>query len=524
MKKLISGLFTFNIAIILILLFFFKKTTDYYIKRVFMLDDPFLGVISLLVFVTVFIVIVFFEKPVRSFLEQNSKWLFPLSLIMLFVFEIVFVRSGFFYSDWDPAAVLAGAFSLFEGVPEDVGTSYFSAHPNNLMLVFIYYKVLLLLSPFFNGLSIWPVAYFQCLIFTLSGALVYSISKKLSGDLITAWITYMLYILAVGTSPWLIITYSDETGLIFPLIIFSIWLSSAAYGSDVPDKYKLMILYFVIGAVSYFGYSLKPQIIITTIAVLMTDIFGSLKDKRSPIHVLIHKILPCIAGMIALNLIISYLLIPSMQIELNKNEAFPMTHYFMMGLNSETDGVYADADGAFTNSFEDPVEKRGANIRVAFQRIKDYGLKGLAEHLAKKTMVNFGDGTFAYGIDGNFFAGKESGSFPVAEETLLTPLINRYILPDGSRFETASAFRHGLWLLLLMLCLLTGIVFTLRKYGLEMSSTGIMALQLSLLGLTMFELLFEAKARYLFIYLPFFILTSGIGLAFIKDRLLKLRK
>ena len=37
-------------------------------------------------------------------------------------------------------------------------------------------------------------------------------------------------------------------------------------------------------------------------------------------------------------------------------------------------------------------------------------------------------------------------------------------------------------------------------------------LQLAILGLTLFELLFEARARYLFSYLPVYLLLAGQGL------------
>ncbi len=42
---------------------------------------------------------------------------------------------------------------------------------------------------------------------------------------------------------------------------------------------------------------------------------------------------------------------------------------------------------------------------------------------------------------------------------------------------------------------------------------------LSVVGLTLFELLFEARARYLFTYVPIYILLALYGLQFIKTKL-----
>ena len=196
-----------------------------------------------------------------------------------------------------------------------------------------------------------------------------------------------------------------------------------------------------------------------------------------------------------------------MGIEFDKTQAFPMTHYFMMGLNDATDGVYNDADGDLTNSIEDPRDRRLANMELSKQRLTEYGIGGFMKHRAKKSLVNYGDGTFSYGIDGNFFAGKELGDFPPVTSNKLSPILNEIILPQGRYFELFSAIRHALWLLILALCLVTG---TLSLISHNENNTCFCVIFLSVIGITLFELLFEAKARYLFVYVPFFLL-SAIG-------------
>ena len=57
-----------------------------------------------------------------------------------------------------------------------------------------------------------------------------------------------------------------------------------------------------------------------------------------------------------------------------------------------------------------------------------------------------------------------------------------------------------------------GIVF-IKKNQLDKR---IVVLMMSLVGLTIFEMLFEARARYLYIYAPIFITLSIIGLKNIK--------
>lgn len=45
-------------------------------------------------------------------------------------------------------------------------------------------------------------------------------------------------------------------------------------------------------------------------------------------------------------------------------------------------------------------------------------------------------------------------------------------------------------------------------------------LMLGIVGLTLFELLFEARARYLFIYAPIYIILCIYGLDFLRKKLL----
>ena len=45
-------------------------------------------------------------------------------------------------------------------------------------------------------------------------------------------------------------------------------------------------------------------------------------------------------------------------------------------------------------------------------------------------------------------------------------------------------------------------------------------IMLSVIGLTVFELLFEARARYLYTYTPFYILLAAIGIQHFRSALL----
>lgn len=70
--------------------------------------------------------------------------------------------------------------------------------------------------------------------------------------------------------------------------------------------------------------------------------------------------------------------------EINKDAAFGPTHYFMMGLNEERNGVWAQEDVDISSSCKTSEERRSVNIQVSIQRLKEYGIIGYARHLSKK--------------------------------------------------------------------------------------------------------------------------------------------
>jgi hypothetical protein len=507
MKRTISFLFTLYLVVTLFLIFFVRASLSYYLKAEFIIGDKRVTLIALILFLLIALPAFLRRKTLEPLLESGSRYIVPGVLTLLFIFEVVFVCSAFFYSDWDPAGVIDAAIHLLRDQKEDISINYLSAHPNNLMLVFIYHKILLLGRTITGQESILPIAVFQCMIFTLSGGLVFSITRRLYGSYIVSYLTLIIYILAVGLSPWIIITYSDQLGLFFPLLILWIYLKIYS-GRDEGFITSLTITpYLIIGVLASFGYSVKPQTVIVYIAVLAASFIELIKGPSSRRDMMI-RIASSAVGFILMYIVIHLIIFPSMGLSLEKGKAFPMTHYFMMGLNEKSDGVYIDEDGALTDSIADPREKRMTNLKVAGERISAFGPAGLAEHLKKKQLVNYADGTFAYGIDGNFFAGRTAGDNPPVKENLLTPFFDSFILPDGSCYDVMSTARQGLWLLILLFCTVSGIYFFAFPDDTYDPSYGLFIIQLTLLGLTFFELLFEAKARYLFVYLPFFILAS----------------
>lgn len=115
-----------------------------------------------------------------------------------------------------------------------------------------------------------------------------------------------------------------------------------------------------------------------------------------------------IAGLVLSFLAVSFLyqqvnLPKCMGYELDREQNFTVTHFLMMGLSDERNGVYDQNDVEYSASFTDRAARQEANRTVIKERIQEYGVGGMVEHLAKKTLTNYNDGTFAWGGEGDFF-------------------------------------------------------------------------------------------------------------------------
>lgn len=496
------------------LLLFAAGSTDYYIKR----DQLFSNIVylgaGLIASILFLLLIRTFRNRLNVFLTRYERIAVPLVVGVFFLMSSMICISGFFYSDWDPAAILGAVYDLLKDRSEEVAVTYFSNHPNNLLLVWVYLSVMKL-NGVFGADSVLCLVVFQCLLTAISAFLFFGIIKELSGgSRVISFTGLILFELWTGLSPWFIITYSDEVGMIFPLLILRcfIEMEKAGTGRGAGAFYGALM-----GGIAAFGYFIKPQTVIAFAAALaVLTASGSavpLGKKTGALIAALAAAMICTAG-------IRLTLIPSLSIEVDRGRSFGAAHYLMMGLNPETDGVYSDEDTEYTDSFENPSEKNQADMRIVKERIEGYGFAGLLEHAKKKILVNYNDGLFSWGVDGHFFAGRESEDIGDVPENFLTLPVWSFIMPEGTNHGKYSAASQAIWLTVLFMGLLTGIMAMEGTFG---NRSGIIqkgalyVLMLSLTGLFIFELLFEAKARYLFSYTPYFLMAAMVpGWVFIE--------
>lgn len=187
-------------------------------------------------------------------------------------------------------------------------------------------------------------------------------------------------------------------------------------------------------------------------------------------------------------------------LEINKEESFSLTHYAMMGLNTETNGEYSQADVDFSASFTTQKERAAANLSEVRERLKAFTPGSFFLFITKKLLAIYNDGSFAWNGEGYFFLECYEGGF-------LHKVLTHIYYPEGRLYPYYLLFVQALWMGTLFLSLFSG-----NKTASGTAPHIVSVLKLSLLGLFLFEMLFEARARYLFTYTPVFILMAILGL------------
>ena len=132
----------------------------------------------------------------------------------------------------------------------------------------------------------------------------------------------------------------------------------------------------------------------------------------------------------------------------------------------------------------------------------------MARHLTNKLILNFNDGNLYFGKEGYFYSYVSKDFLPSSG------FLKNVFLDTGKYYPVLEQIRQTLYVAVLFLSL----------FSLKDSRKEVLLIKLSLIGLFLFQMIFEARSRYLFIYIPFFIVLACIGIKEIKELIVKLKE
>ena len=474
-------------AILLILVLFFSKG-KYACKREFM--NPFLLCLYGLSGITLLYYTLRLRKIPSGFVVLLG--------VVAHLFQYWLVRQYYFLSGWDCGSLYNIALNASQGFVNDpFNTTYLSVYPNNLLIAALMTKGFSLansldwdleqLYALFHGIL--------CLISFSAGLLTFWLAEHVTENRTIAFLIYLLYLLLIGASPWVSILYSDSVALLFPILLLSLYVLKPGHPTGKALKW------FFLGVSAYLGYSFKPTASFPFLAIIVIELVSS--HKWSEVKQFLIWIGVAFLGILVAYGLVTYI-ITDFGCDIDPNLRFGPVHFFSMGLNEKTKGIYSQEDVDFAASFRTVEERNAAELLQAEERIKNMGLKGLMIHEVRKLLTSFHDGSFAWGIEGNFF----SVLFETADKTAL--FIRSIYYKDGEHFSFFLNFMQAIWLSVLTLGLCAVGTHPSKEFS---------ACLITLFGLVLYLLLFEVRARYVYIFAPIFLVIAACGLSNIETLL-----
>lgn len=412
---------------------------------------------------------------------------------------------------WDASFVAEIAEGLARGATTAEHRDYVGLYPNNALIVALLHAWdnLALAA---GRTDVYPfVLVLNSLAMISAVALTYLAARRIGGP-VTGYLTLPLAALFIGLSPWIATAYSDTLTMPWPALV--LWLFSIERTqSRIPAR---AALWTGMGFAAVIGYSLKPTAVFALAAAVLVALVMGCRLGRASWRAM-GVCAAATAGGIALAALLVGVVIDIWGLTPSPDatrQQLNTTHFMKMGAQ-KAPGVHNDYYGAFSG--RDVIETRDMppdertmrNIELYADRVSEMGPVGYLVFLGHKAAWTWGDGSFFAWGEGTMLRNPSEWFSTDPQSTR----IQEWLGPYGSHYNLTYAAWQGTWMIVLLLVAAAGVSKKARLHG----PVPTMA-RLTLLMLGAFLLLFEARARYVFVYLPFVILLASITLTSIADR------
>ena len=476
MNKFLSISYKVIIAILIVLFSYITLVSAFY-----GLDQNLFPIIVIIGTIITFFLFKFIYKQIQ---KLSSKKIKIIAIIISILFFIGLLLVGLLLpisSVTDLSHIIEYVNRMFSLDSLTITGSYFSKYTNQVpLLIFAYFftKIgsifgctnVVLMGTIFNALFMSIMAFF-----------IYLTGKELKDEK-----TGLLALIFTVINPifYLYSSYFYTDTLCMPFAVIGLYLAIKCIKTD---SIKKKILFGILsGLIFFIGLKVRIVVVILLIAILALILIN--KEIKHKLKIYFVLLIGLVVGLLGFKVAYSFF-----DINLNPNEAFPITHWLMMGLNEEHTGGYNGSDHDLTFNEKTYEEKKEANIEEIKTRLKELGPIGLIKLEGAKIARTWSSGN--YGV----YAKLNNTSDGVG--------IYEYL---GGYGNTNIFLKYSLQILktYISFMILLGLVTRFRKKSDTYHYEDI--IYIALFGAILFYILWESAQRYSLSFLPWMIIPLGL--------------
>lgn len=432
-------------------------------------------------------------KQLRNINKAQTMFFCGVVLIFIFTLQLTLGYALAVYPGWDFKNIFDAANSIVDnGI---YNGDYFILFPTNLgmLVVEVYLFKFAKYMGLQNMLNIAILA--NCILVNLSIFIIFLIAKKIYGNF-KACITLIFSALFIPFYFYMPIIYTDTFSMPFLLISFYLYLLI----KENDKMYKKLILIILMTLISFIGYKIKSSALIILIAIIihiiLTTSFKNFIKLSTPIIVIFIILNNSFGWFLDKNAFFSYT-----YREVERKEV-PYTHFIMMGLNEGTFGSFAGQDIEYTIKYLNGQENnelcKEKTIEMIKKRYFDFGIIGTFKYLTKKATWTWGDGLYL-------------SDMQITDNPISYGVLHKSIIEKGS-FRTAITYFAQVFQIILLFLMICSVLKDLISKNKEINILA--TAKISIFGIFLLLLVWETRSRYLFNFVPLFILVTVDGLEY----------
>lgn len=446
-----------------------------------------------------------FMRERLVFKEINYQVVFYVvsAVFTVFIFIIAYsVRVQIFSWDWGKLIRSASEYTLTGKLAD---ATYFARYPNNQFwycILAIFFGLIHFMWPE-TGLNEFYLSSIAlgCVMTVASILLLHHIAvliwneKKAFFVGLMTWFCMPLWL-------WAMYAYTDIAGMF--LLVVMLYCYIKAVLSEFGWKACGWLCLF--GVASSVAFSIKVTVFILFIAVFAALLIQKKSCKKIVISIVIVAI-SFGAGHELCNYVKSAI-IPLEESFCDAYE-FPLTHWVMMSLGY---GGYQQEDVDFTISFDSYEKKKEANIKEIKKRLKARSFHESFKFFGyDKQVRTWGDATFASCVY------LYLGEGPQEPDNIL----KQFVTLKGSKYWMTLLYMTLYYGLILVGMLLSARFAVKRKSNAKAADMPIFVSSITMLGIALFQTIWECNSRYLVVFIPIMILLAADGLFAWRDYIRK---